>query len=76
MYIRVHVVPGAKKESVVKKADDLFYISVREPAERNMANTRIRQILADAYAVPVAQIRILTGHHSHGKIVSVDSGRE
>jgi uncharacterized protein YggU (UPF0235/DUF167 family) len=72
MYVRVHVTPGAKKEKVIKESDTLFYISVREPALQNMANTRIREILAHEFAVPLGQVQILTGHHSCGKMVSID----
>ncbi len=72
MYIRVHVLAGAKREIVTKKGPDTYDISVREPAERNMANTRIRELCAHEYGVPVGKVRIITGHHGPTKMLSVD----
>lgn len=73
MYIRVHAIPGAKKETVTKEDDDVLYISVKEPAEQNLANKRIREILAENIGVSVAQVRLLTGHHSRSKLYSVET---
>ena len=41
IYIRVKVSAGAKKENLKKIKNDHFEISVREKAERNMANARV-----------------------------------
>jgi uncharacterized protein YggU (UPF0235/DUF167 family) len=73
MYIKALVTPGARKERVTVKSPDTFLISVREPAERNLANHRIRQILAEYYSVPVAQVRLLTGHRSSSKMLVIDN---
>lgn len=72
MYVRVHVNPKAKKESVTKQSDTEFQMSVREPRERNMANKRVIELLARELKVPVANIRMLTGHRSTSKMFSVD----
>jgi uncharacterized protein YggU (UPF0235/DUF167 family) len=72
MYIRVHVVPGAKREKVTKVTDTEFQLVVREPAERNMANKRVREIIAEQFDVPVAKVRLLTGHRSSTKMVDVE----
>jgi uncharacterized protein YggU (UPF0235/DUF167 family) len=72
MYIRVHAHPGARKERVVRESESTFLISVKEPAERNMANGRIREILAEELGIPVTQIRLLTGHRSSSKMYSVE----
>lgn len=74
MYVHVRVVAGAKKESVVRTADSQFEIRVREPAERNLANTRIREILANEYGVPASAVRMLTGHRSPSKMYTIDVG--
>ncbi len=74
MYVRARVVAGAKKEKVERVSDDHFDISVREPAERNLANGRVREIIADACGVSVSAVRIVSGHHSPSKIMSVDNG--
>lgn len=72
MYIRVHAVPGARRERVLRDDDTTFTISVKEPAERNMANTRIRAILAEIFAVPTGRVRLVTGHRAGSKMYSVD----
>lgn len=71
MYIRVRVTPSARKERIVREDKDTFYISVKEPAERNLANTRIKEILAYELKVPLSSVRLLTGHHSSSKMYSV-----
>lgn len=72
MYLKVFVIPGARKEKVEEKGD-MLVISVREPASGNHANDRVRELLALRFSVPVTQVRILTGHHSRGKMVSISS---
>jgi len=71
MYIKVFVTPGAKREKVGEKNDALV-ISVREPASNNMANTRVREIIAMRAGKPVGKVRILTGLRSRVKMVSIN----
>lgn len=72
MYIKVHAMPGVKKEVCKRRADDLFDIAVREPAKNNSANIRIREILAQELGVPPGKVRLVTGAHSMRKIYNVD----
>ena len=71
MYIKVHVFAGAKKELVTAKGRDAYTISVREPAERNMANRRVSELLASERGISVKMVRIVSGHHSPSKIFSI-----
>ena len=71
MYIKVKVKASAKHEEILKKKEDHFEISVKEKAERNMANTRVREIIADEYGVLVKAVRIISGHTSPTKILSI-----
>ena len=73
MYVKVRVIAGAKKESLVQKTKDHFLISVREPAERNMANARVIELLARFFELTPRKVRIISGHHSPSKILSVDT---
>lgn len=73
MYIKVIATPGGRKESMAETSDRVFSITVREPAERNQANTRIRELLALHFMVPPGKVRILTGHRSHVKMLSIDN---
>jgi uncharacterized protein YggU (UPF0235/DUF167 family) len=70
MYIKVFVTPDAKKEKVEEKGETLL-ISVREPAMGNRANDRVRELVAKREGVPFGKVRILTGHRSRAKMVSV-----
>ncbi len=76
MYVRVNVVADARKESVVRKDDTTFQITVKEPAERNLANKRIREILAEEFKVSVTQVSILTGHRSPSKMCSIELSKD
>jgi len=69
MYIKVKVMAGAKKEKVIKKSEDNFVISVKEKAKANIANKRILEIVSDIYKTK--KIRIISGHQSPSKILSV-----
>jgi uncharacterized protein YggU (UPF0235/DUF167 family) len=71
MYIKVRVQAAAHKETITKKSDDHYDIAVREPAERNLANGRICEIIAGLYGVNIKAVRIISGHHSPSKILSI-----
>jgi len=72
MYIKVKVEAGAKKEKITQVSDDHFEVSVREPAERNLANRRILALVAEFFKVPAGKVKLVSGHHSPGKILDVD----
>jgi uncharacterized protein YggU (UPF0235/DUF167 family) len=73
MYVRVEVYPQSKKEVVKETGENRYEISVKEPAERNLANNRIREIIAKDYGVNLNSVRIISGHQSSRKILSVNS---
>lgn len=73
MYIKVRVTTKQKKESCVKKADDHFVISVKEPAVRGLANARVRALLAEELRVELSSVRLISGHTSPSKIFSVST---
>lgn len=80
MYIKVFVTPGAKRERVEEHSSikpgaggASLLISVREPAVANRANLRVREIVAARAGKPVGKVRILTGHHSRVKMLSISS---
>ncbi len=71
MYVRVHVIPAAKRESVILRDENVFDISVREPAERNLANKRVAALVAMHFNLPLGKVRIVSGHRSPTKILDV-----
>ena len=72
MYIKVKVTAGAKKEKFVKKTKDHFDVSVKEPAERNLANKKVVELVRDYFKVYNGEVRIVSGHHSPSKIINID----
>ncbi len=72
MYVKVHATPGAKKEKVDKKDDITYDIFVKEPAERNLANNRIRELLCIEYGLDKGEVKMVSGHRSRSKIFDIN----
>ncbi len=80
MYIHVKVTAGAKKEGLKPRrsratggqSSDHFEILVKEKAECNMANTRVLELVAEHFEVPVKKVRIVNGHHHPSKLLVID----
>jgi len=72
VYIKVKVKTNAKKDNIVKKSEDHFDISVKEPAERNLANKKVLELVRTYFKVYNGKVRIVSGHHSPSKIISLD----
>ncbi|OGG50874.1 hypothetical protein A2763_00880 [Candidatus Kaiserbacteria bacterium RIFCSPHIGHO2_01_FULL_54_36] len=73
VHIKVRVQTGVKNEKVHKISDTHFELSVREKPENNLANARVVALIAAQLGVPVSAVRIVKGHHSPSKILSVAS---
>jgi len=71
MFVKVSVTPGVKKEEFKKKSDVHYIVRVKEKAERNMANTRVRELLAEELGVSVQSVRLIGGHRSPSKMFSI-----
>jgi len=71
MYVKVRVYPGMKKETVTKLGEHHFEIITKAPAEQNLANDKVREVIADQYGVTAKQVRMVTGHRSQSKILDV-----
>ncbi len=71
MYIKVKVFPKSKKEEIVRLSDNRFEIKIKEKAERNMANNKVREVLADKFGVPAGKVRIVNGHQSPSKLIDI-----
>jgi uncharacterized protein (TIGR00251 family) len=72
MYIKVKVKTKAKKDSVIKMSEDTFSVSVKTKPEEGMANKKVIELLRDYLKVYNGDIRIVSGHHSPSKIISID----
>jgi uncharacterized protein (TIGR00251 family) len=71
MYVRVEVKAGAKRESVMHIDDKTLSIAVKEPALQNQANMRVRELVAEELGVPVAKVKMISGHRSPRKIFDI-----
>jgi len=69
--VQVKVFAGAKKEKINKIKDDYFEVFVREPAQHNLANYRVRELIAYEYEVPLGSVQLRTGHQSPKKTLWV-----
>lgn len=73
MEVRVTVVAGAKKEKIISQKNGMLTVTTKEKAERNMANRRMREMLAEHFGTTRAKVRIITGHTSPKKRVEVST---
>jgi len=71
MYIKVRVKAAARKEKLEVLKEDHLSISVCEKAERNMANQRVCQLVATYFQISPKSVRIVSGHQSPSKILSI-----
>ncbi|MEN9337729.1 MAG: hypothetical protein RIQ41_43 [Candidatus Parcubacteria bacterium] len=70
MYLKLKVIPDSKQENIEQLKDDEYRIWVKAPAENNRANERVLEIMRDMFKEK--RIRLVSGHTSPSKIVSVD----
>jgi len=71
MFIKVKVLAEAKKDSILEKSKDNFIVSVKEPKERGLANKKVLELVRK-HIKTKGRIRIVSGHHSSGKIISIE----
>lgn len=64
--------PQARKEKIEQLDSSSWSIAVKEPALCNLANTRIRQLLAEWYDIPMGKVRLVSGHRSPKKIFDIE----
>lgn len=73
MFVKVSVIANSKKEYVKELRPSRLEIAVREKAERNMANARVIELVALHFHLPTKRVRIINGHQSPSKLLSVDT---
>jgi uncharacterized protein len=69
--LRLRVVPGASRSSVVGRHGDAWKVRVAAPPERGAANEAVVRLLEDALSVPRGRITIVSGHVARDKIVEL-----
>ncbi len=73
MYVKTRVKAGMKAESFKQVSDTHFDVTVREKAEQNRANARVIALVAAHFGVAQGKVRIVNGHHSPSKLLSVET---
>lgn len=73
--VHVKVFPSSKKEKFITLAPDAFEAYVREPAEHNLANTRVREKVAEFFGIERSRVVIKTGHRARKKTLAIMEGR-
>lgn len=71
--IKVRVQPGASKAQVEGYRGDTLRLRVVAPPEGGKANEAVVALLAEALSVAKSRVRIVRGHSSRDKLVSVES---
>jgi len=69
LHIKIKVKTDCDREEVTKKGDDLYHVSLKEPAERGMANGKLVALMKDLY--PGKVVKIVSGHHKSAKLMEV-----
>ena len=69
--VQVKAFPCARKEQVVQLNEEAFEIYIRESAQGNMANMRVRECIAMQFGVTLDAVRLQTGHRSRKKVFVV-----
>lgn len=72
MYIRVNAKAGMKKERFSEISENHFEIDIKEKAERNMANKKIIELVANYYNIQTKNVRIVNGHKHPHKLLSIE----
>ena len=71
MLIKVKVNVLSKEDKVIKKSEDNFEVFVKVDAQRNMANKRIIELLAEYFNLPQYGIKMIKGFKESNKIFNI-----
>jgi uncharacterized protein len=69
--VRLRVSPRAAKAGIVGRHAEGWKVRVSSAPERGHANDAVLTLLADALAVPRAQLELVAGQRSRDKIVAI-----
>jgi uncharacterized protein (TIGR00251 family) len=69
--LRLRVVPGARRSSIVGRYGDAWKVRVAAPAEAGKANDAVIVLLADALDVSRRDLELTSGASSRDKVVAL-----
>ena len=70
--LKIKALPGAHKSEIVGWLGDALKVRLREPAEKNLANKALIDLLARVLGVPARKIRLQRGHRSSQKQLLIE----
>ncbi len=71
MYLDIHAQPGAKQTAYVGLYGEALKIRLAAPPVDGKANEVLLRFLAQAFQVPLAQVRLCSGHSGRRKRVAI-----
>ncbi len=71
MLIRLKVHPGERRDRVERRAEGVYELWVRAPAERGLANAAALGLLARELGCPPRSLRLVKGARAPSKIVDL-----
>lgn len=75
LLLLVHAQPGAKRSEFAGLHGDALKIRIQAPAVDGKANEAMRRFLAEAFAVPVSAVSLVSGQASRHKRWRVEAPR-
>jgi uncharacterized protein YggU (UPF0235/DUF167 family) len=74
MIVRLKVHTKAKKEVIKKlKESDRYEVWIKEPARNNIANTKLKELVANMTGFPIEEVRLIKGGKSSFKTFAIKS---
>jgi len=71
MLIKVKVFPKLKKQEIIKKSEDVFWVRIKETPERGLANKAVVGVLADYFKISQSSVKMIKGAHQRNKIFNI-----
>lgn len=69
--IKVKVRTESRKNSVIKVKEDEFIVETMHKPRQGDANRSVISLIADYFKIPPSYVRIIKGHTSPSKIISL-----
>lgn len=71
MYIKVRVLANQRREKVEVLKENSLKLYVKEKPERNLANVRVVEMVAEHFRISKEKVKIINGHHSPSKLLAL-----
>jgi len=70
--LSVIVHPKSRKQEITEIGNNAFKIHVLSPPSRGEANAEVCKLIAQHLDIPVSKVKVLRGHKSRNKLLSID----